>query len=347
MAEPGTTIYLRGGTYSDQTHGTNIIRRSGTPDNWIRFTPYPGERVELVAGGEWGNGFEFRGVSYVEVSGFVIRGRSDSIHGSGVFGKDGAHDVRVINNDIKGFGGAGVSFVESSRVHIEGNEVRNNAMRSYFQGSGISLYRSKGPTGGGITDVIRNNYVIGNYNEARSLKGTITDGNCIIIDELDVVGYQGSTLIENNICVENGGRGVHMFYSSNVIARNNTLVGNGWSPDLISGRGEMTAGNGTNIFFYNNLVLNRAGTTAFVRNEAQATFTNNYVLSGPPPDPGNHLLDPNKQYFTSGSASGPATGFRPSASSGLVGTGRADLQSSHDLSGRARSATGTVGALEQ
>ncbi len=346
-AEPGTTIYLRGGTYSDQTHGTNIIRRSGTPDNWIRITPYPGERVELVAGGQWGNGFEVQAASYIEISGFVIRGRSDSIHGSGVFGKDGAHDVRVANNYIEGFGGAGISFVKSSRVRIEGNEVRNNAMRSHYQGSGISLYRSEGAAGAGISNVIRNNYVVGNRNEVRATDGRITDGNCIILDELDLSGYQGSTLIENNVCLENGGRGVLLFWSSNVTARNNTLIGNGWSPELSSGRGEMAAGHGTNIVFNNNLVFNRSGVSSFVRTNAQATFTNNYVMSGPPPDAGNHLLNPDRQYFNGASASGPVTNFRPTSSSGLAGTGRSDLQSTHDLSGRSRSAPGTVGALEQ
>ncbi|MEM7276401.1 MAG: right-handed parallel beta-helix repeat-containing protein, partial [Actinomycetota bacterium] len=136
IAQPGDTIYLRGGTYDTDTHGAFNFRRSGTPENWIRIAPYPGETVTLVAGGEWGSAFEVLGASYVEVSGFVMRGRDNSEHGVGVFVKDGAHDVRVMNNRISNFGGGGVSLVGASRVTIEGNEVRDNGARSHFQGSG-------------------------------------------------------------------------------------------------------------------------------------------------------------------------------------------------------------------
>ncbi len=352
IAEPGTTIYLRGGTYDTARDGALSIRRSGTAQNWIRIAPYPGERVELVSGGEYGNGFEFLGASYVELSGFVIRGRNDSINGSGVFIKDGAHDIRVIGNQISNFGGAGVSLVGASKVTIEGNEVRDNAFRSHYQGSGISLFEPRGPVASGenYSNIIRGNYVVHNYNAVPHRDdGRITDGNCIIMDRFDNVGYQGRTLIENNVCAENGGRGVHTYRSSNIVARNNTMYHNMWTSEIAAGRGEMTAGEGRNIVFYNNLVFNRPGVASYINNNTENTyFHNNYVASGPPPGDGNVVLPhAASHYFSSTGRNGGIGQWRPVAGSGLRGTANSDRQSSTDLFGNSRPRPGTVGAIEE
>lgn len=352
IAEPGTTIYLRGGTYDTGRDGALSIRRSGTAENWIRITPYPGERVELISGGEYGNGFEFLGASFVELSGFVIRGRDDSINGSGVFIKDGAHDIRVIGNQISNFGGAGISLVGASKVTIQGNEVRDNAFRSHYQGSGISLFEPRGPiaSGDNYSNIIRGNYVVHNYNAVPHRgDGRITDGNCIIMDRFDNVGYQGRTLIENNVCAENGGRGVHTYRSSNIVARNNTLYHNMWTSEISAGRGEMTAGEGRNIVFYNNLVFNRPGVASFINNNTQNTyFHNNSVASGPPPGDGNIVLPhAASHYFSSTSRNGSIGQWRPVAGSGLRGTANSDRQSSTDYFGNTRPRPGTVGAIEE
>lgn len=349
VAEPGTTIYLRGGTYDTNTHGTFSIRRSGTPENWIRIAAYPGERVELVNGGEFGNGFEVLGASYVEVADFVLRGRGDSLHGSGVFVKDGAHDVRIINNNIRGFGGAGISVVKSANVTIERNEVRDNAHRSHFQGSGISIYEPSGPTGGinGNSFVIRGNYVVHNYNAVRGKDGRITDGNCVILDRFVPVGYQGKTLIENNVCVENGGRGIHLFKAGNALIRNNTLVRNVWSPEVKAGRGELTAGHGANTTFINNLVFNNAGASYINADNQNTWFKNNWVASGPPPGEGNQQLTGDiSKFFRSTDREGPVDQYRPLPGSGLAGSANGSSVASHDLTGRQRPGNAAIGAFE-
>lgn len=348
VVEPGQTIYLREGVYTDELHGSNILRRAGTPDAWITIQPYPGERVEVVAGGEWGNGFEFLGSSYVHLSGFVITGRDDSIHGSGVFGKDNAHDIIVSDNYIQGFGGAGVSFVRSSRITVERNEVRDNAARSFYQGSGINLFEATGPLNEGTySNIVRGNYVVGNYNGVLSRTGMLTDGNCIIIDYFNEVNYQGSTLVENNVCVENGGRGIHVFNSSNVLARNNTLVGNVRSNGLNGGKGEMIAADGTNIVFQNNLVLNNEGIASYVQTGADdAVFINNYVASDPPEGEGNTVLPAGRRVLISRSGASAIDKLRPVYQSPVSAAARADLQPEIDALGLPRPLQGAVGALE-
>lgn len=346
-AQPGDTIYLRAGSYDTSVHSGFNITRSGTPDRWIRIAPYPGERVELIAGGEYGSGFEFLGASYVELTGFVIRGRNDSLHGSGVFVKDGAHDIRIVGNEISNFGGAGISVIGSSRVTIEGNRIHDNAMRSHYQGSGITLFKMVGPTNSGHTNVVRGNYIYNNRTEVPHRDdGRITDGNCIIMDRNDESGYRGWTLIENNVCAENGGRGVHSYRSSYIEARNNTLYHNVATAAIDSGRGEMTAGHGRDIYFYNNLVINRSGVAAYIdTNNTNSRFENNYVASGPPPGSGNQVLS-GGAIFSSTTRGGSVTQFRPVGGAGLAGTADGSKQAPNDYLGNRRPGTGAVGAFE-
>ncbi|MEM9566545.1 MAG: right-handed parallel beta-helix repeat-containing protein [Actinomycetota bacterium] len=346
--EPGTTIFLRGGTYDTSVHSGFSIRRSGTPDQWIRITAYPGERVELVAGGEYESGFEVVGASYVEISGLVIRGRDDSIHGSGVFVRSGSHDVRIVGNQISNFGGAGVSVMGSSGLLIEGNDIRNNAARSFYQGSGITLYKMAGPTNSGFTNVVRGNYLVNNRNDVPHHEaGRITDGNCIIMDRNNETGYQGWTLIENNVCAENGGRGIHSYRSSYIEARNNTLYHNLATDSILHGRGEMTVGEGRDVHFNNNLVINRPGIASYVDNRnTNTTFVNNYVASDPPPGAGNQLLPSGVDLFASTARGGDVSQFRPLGSADLAGSADPSRQATSDFAGRARPSPGTVGAFE-
>ncbi len=353
LVEPGMTVYFRGGVYDDTKLGTNVIRQGGTEDNWVKVQPYPGEEVEIIAGGEYGNGFEISGAAYIEIRGFTITGRDDSTHGNGVTGNEQSHDIRVLDNRISGFGQSGISFVRSSRVTIEGNEIRNTAARSFWQGSGISLFEAEGPTDpveAGFTNIIRSNYLVGNYNGVPSRKGVITDGNCIIVDFFDVEStpeYRGSTLVENNVCAENGGRGVHVFNSSNVMVRNNTLIGNGRSKGLSSAPAELVAVRASNVSFHNNLILNTAGVRAYFERDANNTvFEHNYALYDPPPGATNQALENDVRYITSRSGSQPVEAFVPVVGSDLIGVADPSNQPADDLLGRARPMPGSIGALE-
>ncbi|MEM7276073.1 MAG: right-handed parallel beta-helix repeat-containing protein, partial [Actinomycetota bacterium] len=163
----------------------------------------------------------------------------------------------------------------------------------------------------------------------------------------DDVGYGGRTLVENNVCVENGGRGVHSYRSSNIVARNNTLWENMWTSEIAAGRGELTAGEGRNIYFYNNLVFNRSGIASFINNNNENThFINNWVRSGPPPGDTNRVLPGDVTYFSSTNRSGSVDQWRPLAGAGLAGSADGANQSPRDLTGQNRPGTGAVGALE-
>ncbi|MEM8865408.1 MAG: choice-of-anchor Q domain-containing protein, partial [Planctomycetota bacterium] len=62
---------------------------------------------------------------------------------------------------------------------------------------------------------------------------TPTDGNGIIMDDFyntqgggQEGGYQSDVLIENNLSFNNGGRGIHVYKSDNILIRNNTTFHN-------------------------------------------------------------------------------------------------------------------------
>ena len=115
---------------------------------------------------------------------------------------------------------------------------------------------------------------------------------------------------------------------------------------ITAGRGELTAGHGRNIYYYNNLVFNRSGVASFIStNNQNIHFVNNWVLSGPPPGD-NHTLPSGVTYFSSTGRGGSVNQWKPLSGSGLGGKGNADHQSPNDLTGRSRPRPGAVGALE-
>jgi len=75
----GDTVYVRGGTYNEQV---TINSHSGSADNWITFTAYPGETpivdgtgISMMTSYGCINGglFDVRSVSYIKITGFKIQ----------------------------------------------------------------------------------------------------------------------------------------------------------------------------------------------------------------------------------------------------------------------------------
>jgi len=262
---PGDTVYVMGGTYTKYQHAgaTISIHRSGDPDAYIVFKAYPGDTPKIISP-TW-NAFDIRdGVSHIEINGFEIEGQphamSDS-SGNGIFCSGGAHHIRILNNHVHHVPGGGIGSNGCDYIHIEGNIVHHTSFYSGYQNSGISLYENinidEEP---GYHNIIRNNISYANENRRLPLWGgnQVTDGNGIIIDDFrnqqnnSREPYTGSTLIENNIVFDNGGRGIHCYLSDHVVIVNNTLYKNSRSADISDG--ELTAMQSSDIIFMNNIV---------------------------------------------------------------------------------------------
>lgn len=120
---PGDTVYIRGGTYSEQV----IFSKSGTPGNFIKFTAYPGELVVIDGSGiDWGYDWEalvaLSGQSYIWLSGLkVVNSRWFGI-GDWPDG-EGCNNIVLENCSTYNTRSSGIAFGNASYLTIEGNSV--------------------------------------------------------------------------------------------------------------------------------------------------------------------------------------------------------------------------------
>ena len=106
---PGDTVLVKNGTYNKQGIAIN---RSGTATAWITYKAYPGNKPKIVSSG-W-KGLDFNNVAYIEWNGFEIQGvptSATNYSGDGVWIENTTHHIRIMNNDIYGFGGGGIKRV--------------------------------------------------------------------------------------------------------------------------------------------------------------------------------------------------------------------------------------------
>jgi hypothetical protein len=155
----------------------------------------------------------------------------------------------------------------------------------------------------------------------------------------------------NNLCVDNGGRGVHFFSSQHGDAVNNTVY-----HDVQTGfdglQGELDAVSSNDVRFVNNLSFAVSPGNVFDNSQigTSVTLTNN-IFSGPThrqPSSGFTMVpDPQLVNATLDPRSG---NFRPRAGSPLIAAGAASYQNvpipAVDFLGRPRASTPAVGAFE-
>jgi parallel beta-helix repeat protein len=278
IVRPGDKVLVRAGTYSEAEEPMSrgvVMDRSGRPGAWIVFQAYPGERP-LVRAAAW-SVFEVRDAAYVEIAGFEIT--TDEVTGNpdpNLNGNVGAgitftrsHHVKATNNIVRDCGGGGIGSGHSNFIRIEGNTVFNTSWGNIYNCSGISLWEGRDfpdgkhgwPDEPRFDNIIRSNRSFSNENRRATplYGGQLTDGNGIIIDFFRVKGW---TLVENNLCYNNGGRGLHVFESHRVVLRNNTSA---WNCRTQKGDADCRANTASDILYANNLVVARPGQT-FVKN---------------------------------------------------------------------------------
>lgn len=263
----GDIVYVKNGTYDENI----TVTKSGNPNNWIVFQAFPGHKP-FVRGTQDGT-FRVSG-NYIKIIGFRI---TSTQLGSGIHVGNGNHHTKIINNEIHDSGCGGISGQETDYLYIEGNIVYRNAFKAPYQCSGISIYQAKAfDNKPGFHNIIRGNISYFNENKLPKENGKVTDGNGIIIDDFRHTQGQGQTskytawtLIENNIAFDNGGRGIHVFQSDNVVVRNNTTFKNLKSDNLEGTlNGEISTYFSSNVHFYNNI--------AYAANKSKKTFVDDY-----------------------------------------------------------------------
>lgn len=268
-------------------------------------------------------------------------------HFNGFPNNDASHHVWVLNSIAHHCNLTGISFSDKEWIYVIHNKVYHNSWTSGYEGSGIALVvfrcieaanpacsdTTGGASGAGIYNpsgmdltymspfhaVISMNDVFDN-SEARSpIKcGSHTDGNGIIIDTFlaepdNKITYPYRTLVHGNLAYSNGGRGIHVFASSNVSVSHNTVYGNGLDTCNSSYYlGDLSQAGGANNVWINNIAqsvltaANPACATCGARNaplvagngrgvvDANNTYFNNILYGGV----GQKIFDTDVQYFS-------------------------------------------------
>lgn len=297
---PGDTITVLDGTYP-----AGAITKSGKAGAWITIRAKNrraavfsvAETARLNNSAAWcleTNGLMLANLSYVKVVGLTTLGwnpkhaKTDAGHGINM---NAAHHVIIQDCRVKDASGAGIcsynkywssaagKMVDGPNdfITIEGNEISGCAFWCHYLSSGISVCAGSqaglGKDPSGYNVIIRNNIVYNNENKIGGCGGPdvtyATDGNGIIVDGLThwTKNFNYPTLVEGNLCYNNGGRGIHILFTDHVTVRYNTCWGNnrnklgppgpgGWK------QGELSCEGSTDYKAYNNIAVSSSNAWA-------------------------------------------------------------------------------------
>jgi hypothetical protein len=287
--QAGGTLVIKQGTYTVNSgsfvEGNSnaylpIANKNGSANAWFKIVGDPrGSRPKIYApwdGSSWQAFYIFQS-SYIHLQYLeVYSNSSDAIRGkvSGVFSRN-SHHVKVYDVWAHDGGGCGVCGQGSNHMEIRGNHVWNTSNWNEYNTSGISLIGVSNGGGGPDSSVSDSggqytNFIVGNLlwnNEAKvtfvaAPQWGVTDGNCII---MDVTNQQWRTLIANNICSDNAGRGVHAVHYNNADFFNNTLYQNVRSTMYsVRDGSELSSQDSSSIRFRNNVVWPRSDKNRFI-----------------------------------------------------------------------------------
>jgi parallel beta-helix repeat protein len=221
---------------------------------------------------------------YVIVDGLDVDGNRNLTRGHGIDGCVGggrpvaiAHHFIAINNLIHDMGGAGLSSCSAEYITWLNNEVYHTSATSLYQASGISVWKPRAVPISSVQrtelDMARFGIIIA-YNlvhdnaEGAIIPGEHTDGNGIIIDTTlnsakcatCDIPYAGNVLVLGNLSYNNGGGGIHVFLSKNVVVTNNTVFNNYRDVrNPAKHRGELSNIGSFNTEWLNNIAIARPG----------------------------------------------------------------------------------------
>ena len=270
--KPGDMVLVKDGTYVEAgvpDIGGVHITHSGAPDAWITFKAYPGHHPRVTSA-TWAT-FRIEEAAYIELNGFDISTEFLPAEkrnvGNGI-GTNKSHHLRFLNNRVHDCGGGGITTGYSDYVTVAGNTVFANAFTCIYDCSGISLWEIHDlDDKPGYHSIIQRNVSYRNENKGPTplFGGALSDGNGIIIDGSR---GKGAILIENNLCYDNGGRGIDVGHARNALVRCNTVVANQRTPYL--NNCDMRAVFSENVRFVNNIIVGREG----------QRFSKNYKATG-------------------------------------------------------------------
>ena len=180
-----------------------------------------------------------------------------------------AHHIRIADNLVEFAPAMGISG-GADWMTVENNICRSNAWTNIYASSGISVAGSENFDAqvNVYKQLIRNNICCHNQNYEMWIDlGRYSDGNGIILDVNEgpdpnsgtpdpahpASKYLGRTLVQSNLCYDNGGSGIHTVQADHVDVINNTVYLNSASMHLEYS--EMFSYSSKDVHFINNILV--------------------------------------------------------------------------------------------
>jgi len=380
IAQAGDTVLVMNGTYTNTAFTSNVVT-IGTKANaahWLVFKNYPGDAPVIQMSGNW-QGIALAGAAYVIVDGFTVIGNNDNITlayaqaqqtnpenpltaGNGISiqsqysdNSNRSHHIIVRNCIVKKCGGGGIGSGSADYITIDSNTVSECGWYGPYDASGISLYQNWNSDSVITTkNFITNNTCFNNRNYIPALaSGSITDGNGIIIDDSrntqnnSTLGpYKSTTYIANNIVYGNGGRGIHVFSSDNVIAVNNTCYYNCQSPQVPSS--ELSAIYAGNVSFINNIAFPHDNLSPLSQYQSTGIIADHNLLAANAgiADPQGTNTKTGNPLFANASINYLVANFHLDSGSIAIHAGTKTDAPSNDHDGNTRTGTIDIGAYQ-
>ena len=263
----GDTITIMNGNYSESVQ----INTSG-----LTIQAQNPLKVYMVTT-NGNNSFTIGSSTALSASNITINGldmAATGTYASGVASAYAAHHITVSNCYVHDCGSNGISLNDGDYRVVQNNICARNAWLMPYAGSGISLWgRVQSDSAPGFHNILSGNICYGNDNGPTV--PVQSDGNGLTIDDqrntqsqhtgpaVKDINYAGSdTLIENNICFNNGGRGIQAYASNNITVVNNTCFDNCTRNDGSQARGEIEMYCTNDVTMANNIASTTTGTAS-------------------------------------------------------------------------------------
>jgi parallel beta-helix repeat protein len=217
-ASDGDTITVREGTYNenvDVTKQLTIISENGADSTTVTAADEEDHVFYVTA-------------EYVTIDGFTVTGATGMDESqaneeekgrAGIFLGDGAGHCTISDNIV--FSNYyGIRLTSSSDNTISNNEVHSNTMEGIYLWTncnnnvidGNTAYSNGGHGGIFLWLNCKNNVITNNYCHSNPDHG------------IKIHESSDNTLIENNLCVDNGGTGIFVGFSDNNVVKDNTVI---------------------------------------------------------------------------------------------------------------------------
>jgi hypothetical protein len=330
-------------------------------------------------------------LAYLEIRGLHVRGEGDVVktkypdamdkpdsrsnsNGIAIDSRSSAlaHDIRIADNIVEFAPAMGIGG-DADWLTIENNICRSNCWTNIYASSGISV---AGPNNFDAQEnvykrLIRNNVCCHNQNYEMWMDiGRYSDGNGIILDVNDgqdpnagapdpthpASHYLGRTLVQSNLCYDNGGSGIHTVQADHVDVVGNTAYLNSASVHLEYS--EMFTYASKDVHFVNNIMVAPIANVAAGEkpepvnigggNNSNVTFSHNVYFGGniaPTLGKGDVIADPHFVHATIDTA---MADFHLKPDSPAIGKGVVMPSfPSFDLDGKPRANPPSIGAYEK